>query len=120
MGRDCPRQGPLSRLDGSQCSGRLTRSWGGSMTASWTPDEMMTVEAAWRLGNGRVCFVGIGLPSAAANLARLTNGPDTVLIYESGTLCTTPEVLPLWVGRSEDGSVGEGWVLRCRIRGTAG
>src|SRR3546814_1216072 len=76
MGRDCPRQGPLSRLDGSQCSGRLTRSWGGSMTASWTPDEMMTVEAARRLGNGRVCFVGIGLPSAAANLARLTSGPD--------------------------------------------
>src|SRR3546814_3709537 len=101
MGRDCPRQGPLSRLDGSQCSGRLTRSWGGSMTASWTPDEMMTVEAARRLGNGRVCFVGIGLPSAAANLARLTSGPDTVLIYESGTIGTTPDVLPLSIGDPE-------------------
>ena len=32
----------------------------------------------------RLCFVGIGLPSAAANLARLTHAPDVVLIYESG------------------------------------
>jgi glutaconate CoA-transferase, subunit B len=71
------------------------------MTASWTPDEMMTVEAARRLGNGRVCFVGIGLPSAAANLARLTSGPDTVLIYESGTIGTTPDVLPLSIGDPE-------------------
>src|SRR3546814_9112058 len=71
------------------------------MTASWTPDEMMTVEAARRVGNGRVCFVGIGLPSAAANLARLTSGPDTVLIYESGTIGTTPDVLPLSIGDPE-------------------
>lgn len=70
------------------------------MTAC-TPDERMTVAAARRLRNGAVCFVGIGLPSAAANLARLTHAPDLVLIYESGTIGTRPEVLPLSIGDGE-------------------
>lgn len=67
----------------------------------WTSDEMMTVAASRHLWNGAVCFVGIGLPSAAANLARLTHAPDTVLIYESGTIGTKPEVLPLSIGDGE-------------------
>ena len=67
----------------------------------WTRDEMMTVAAARQLGNGCVCFVGIGLPSAACNLARLTHAPDIVLIYESGTLGTRPDVLPLSIGDGE-------------------
>lgn len=71
------------------------------MTVQWTPDEMMTVAAARLLWNGCVCFVGIGLPSAAANLARLTHAPDIVLIYESGTLATRPDVLPLSIGDGE-------------------
>ena len=71
------------------------------MTVQWTPDEMMTVAAARLLWNGCVCFVGIGLPSAAANLARLTHAPDIVLIYESGTVATRPEVLPLSIGDGE-------------------
>jgi glutaconate CoA-transferase subunit B len=69
--------------------------------SDWTRDEMMTVAAARRLWNGCVCFVGIGLPSAACNLARLTHAPDIVLIYESGTLGTRPEVLPLSIGDGE-------------------
>jgi glutaconate CoA-transferase subunit B len=68
---------------------------------SWTRDEMMTVAAARRLWNGCVCFVGIGLPSAACNLARLTHAPDIVLIYESGTVGTRPNVLPLSIGDGE-------------------
>src|SRR6185312_1599046 len=68
---------------------------------SYTPNEIMTVEAARRLANGTVCFVGIGLPSAAANLARLTHAPDVVLIYESGTIGAKPEVLPLSIGDGE-------------------
>jgi glutaconate CoA-transferase, subunit B len=67
----------------------------------WTPDEMMTVTAARMLWNGCVCFVGIGLPSAAANLARLLHAPEIVLIYESGTIGTRPEVLPLSIGDGE-------------------
>src|SRR5499427_9612492 len=67
----------------------------------YTRDEMMTVTAARQLRNGAVCFVGIGLPSAACNLARLTHAPDLVLIYESGTVGTRPIVLPLSIGDGE-------------------
>ena len=69
--------------------------------ADYTADEMMTIAAARKLRNGAVCFVGIGLPSAAANLARLTNAPDVVLIYESGPIGTKPNVLPLSIGDGE-------------------
>jgi glutaconate CoA-transferase subunit B len=69
--------------------------------ASCTPTEMMTVAAARALRNEDVCFVGIGMPSAAANLARLTHAPDITLIYESGTLGTRPNVLPLSIGDPE-------------------
>jgi glutaconate CoA-transferase subunit B len=68
---------------------------------SYTPDEMMTVAASRLLWQGCVCFVGIGVPSAAANLARLTHAPDIVLIYESGTIGTKPDVLPLSIGDGE-------------------
>ena len=67
----------------------------------WTRDEMMTVAAARLLWDRCVCFVGIGLPSAACNLARLTHAPEIVLIYESGTLGTRPQVLPLSIGDGE-------------------
>ena len=66
-----------------------------------TRDEMMTIAAARLLWNRCVCFVGIGLPSAACNLARLTHAPDIVLIYESGTIGTRPDVLPLSIGDGE-------------------
>jgi glutaconate CoA-transferase subunit B len=69
--------------------------------SAWSRDEMMTVAAARLLWNDCVCFVGIGLPSAACNLARLTHAPDVVLIYESGTLGTRPDVLPLSIGDGE-------------------
>jgi glutaconate CoA-transferase, subunit B len=69
--------------------------------STYTSDEMMTVAAARRLRDGCVCFVGIGLPSAACNLARLTHAPNIVLIYESGTIGTRPNVLPLSIGDGE-------------------
>ncbi len=40
------------------------------MSQNFTPNEMMTVAAARALTNQDVCFVGIGAPSAACNLAR--------------------------------------------------
>ena len=67
----------------------------------FSADEMMTIAAARLIGNGAVCFVGIGLPSAAANLARATHAPDAVLIYESGTIGAKPDVLPLSIGDNE-------------------
>jgi acyl CoA:acetate/3-ketoacid CoA transferase beta subunit len=58
----------------------------------------MTVNAARALAGARTCFVGIGLPSTAANLARRIGQPDLVLIYESGTLGSKPSRLPLSIG----------------------
>jgi glutaconate CoA-transferase subunit B len=65
---------------------------------SWTTDEMMTVAAARALRDGAACFVGIGLPSTAANLARRTHAPDLSLIYESGAIGAKPPALPLSIG----------------------
>ena len=68
---------------------------------TYTADEVMAVEAARRLHDGTVCFVGIGLPSLAANLARATHAPECVLIYESGTIGAKPAQLPLSIGDGE-------------------
>jgi glutaconate CoA-transferase, subunit B len=62
---------------------------------------MMAIEAARRLDDSTVCFVGIGLPSVAANLARRTHAPECVLIYESGTIGAKPDKLPLSIGDGE-------------------
>jgi glutaconate CoA-transferase, subunit B len=68
---------------------------------AWSADEMMTVAAARHLNDGEVCFVGIGLPSTAANLARRTHAPGLVLVYESGTIGAKPSALPLSIGDGE-------------------
>ena len=70
-------------------------------TAQAGAEEVMTIVAARALRDGALCFVGIGLPSAAANLARRLHGPRLVLIYESGAIGAKPEVLPLSVGDGE-------------------
>jgi glutaconate CoA-transferase subunit B len=64
-------------------------------------EELMAIEASRRLADGTVCFVGIGLPSTAANLARRTHAPDCVLVYESGTIGAKPSELPLSIGDGE-------------------
>ena len=77
---------------------------GGARPVEHSADEMMTVAAARELRDGEVCFVGIGLPSTAANLARGMHAPDVVLIYESGTIGSKPTKLPLSIG---DGDLAE-------------
>ena len=72
--------------------------------ANYSTSEMMTIAASRLLKNGAVCFVGIGLPSTVANLARLTHAPDIVLIYESGPIGARPDILPLSIG---DGDLAE-------------
>lgn len=64
-------------------------------------DEIMTIVAARELKDGTVCFVGIGLPSTAANLARTTHAPNAVLIYESGPIGAKPTKPPLSIGDGE-------------------
>jgi glutaconate CoA-transferase subunit B len=68
---------------------------------TYAPVELMTVTAARLLSDNDICFVGIGLPSAVCNLARLTHAPSITLIYESGTIGTRPDVLPLSIGDGE-------------------
>jgi glutaconate CoA-transferase subunit B len=68
---------------------------------TWTAEEMMTVAAARALAGRGSCFVGIGLPSTAANLARRLHCPDLVLVYESGTVGAKPRALPLSIGDGE-------------------
>ncbi|MPZ80204.1 MAG: CoA-transferase subunit beta [Actinophytocola sp.] len=68
---------------------------------TWTAEEMMSVEAARALAGHTSCFVGIGLPSTAANLARRVHAPDLVLVYESGAIGAKPSVLPLSIGDGE-------------------
>ncbi len=70
-------------------------------SAPATTDEIMTVVAARELKDGVVCFVGIGLPSTAANLARYMHAPNAVLIYESGTIGAKPSTPPLSIGDGE-------------------
>jgi glutaconate CoA-transferase subunit B len=68
---------------------------------NYTRDELMIIEAARQLRDGVSCFVGIGMPSTAANVARLTHARDIVLIYESGCIGAKPGVLPLSIGDQE-------------------
>ena len=73
----------------------------------WQPDEMMTVAASRRLIDGMSVFVGIGLPSVAANLARATHAPKLTLIYESGPIGAKPSRLPLSIGDGELSSTAD-------------
>src|SRR5881396_3876262 len=67
----------------------------------YSTTDMMAVAAARALTNEDICFVGIGTPSLACNLARLTHAPAITLIYEAGTIGAKPDVLPLSIGDPE-------------------
>jgi glutaconate CoA-transferase subunit B len=71
---------------------------------SYTADEMMSIAAARALRDVTACFVGIGLPSTGANLARRTHAPELVLVYEAGAIGAKPPRLPLSIG---DGILAE-------------
>jgi len=79
----------------------MTPTAGGTPSTDYTPEEMMAVAAARALADGQVCFVGIGGPSTAANLARATHAPKLVLVYESGCIGSKPTTLPLSIGDGE-------------------
>jgi len=66
--------------------------------ASFTPAELMIVNAARLLQNGDVVFVGVGQPNLACNLAKRTHAPDLVMIYEAGVIGAEPSRLPLSIG----------------------
>src|ERR1044071_7938479 len=68
---------------------------------TWTRFEVMAISASRALKNEDVCFCGMGLPSLAGNLARLTHAPRITLLYESGTIGPRPSVLPVSLGDQE-------------------
>jgi len=63
-----------------------------------SPGETMIVASARELAGERVCFVGIGPPNIACNLARRTVAPDLELVYEAGVFGARPARLPLSIG----------------------
>jgi len=58
----------------------------------------MIVAAARELAGQHVCFVGVGLPNIAVNLAKRTVAPDMELVYEAGVFGARPARLPLSIG----------------------
>ena len=66
--------------------------------AAFSASEMMIVAAARELAGQRVCFVGVGLPNIAVNLARRTVAPELELVYEAGVFGAQPARLPLSIG----------------------
>ncbi len=61
-------------------------------------DLNLIVATAASLKNGETCFVGIGVPSLAAMLAKRTHAPGLILIYESGAIDADPAIPPLSTG----------------------
>jgi glutaconate CoA-transferase subunit B len=68
------------------------------VTEAYSKSEMMIVAAARELAGQRVCFVGVGLPNIAVNLAKRTIAPDLELVYEAGVFGARPARLPLSIG----------------------
>jgi glutaconate CoA-transferase, subunit B len=64
----------------------------------YSPAEMMIVASARQLVGERVCFVGIGPPNIACNLAKRTGAPGLELVYEAGAYGSNPQRLPLSIG----------------------
>jgi glutaconate CoA-transferase, subunit B len=64
----------------------------------FTPNEMMIVASARQLAGERVCFVGVGPPNIAVNLAKRTVSPELEMVYESGVFGANPARLPLSIG----------------------
>src|SRR5258708_13003732 len=109
LGRDQPGPGAVRLLAGRprlwpRIGGGARGRRPGGRVMTYTSEEMRTVTAARALTDRMTCFVGIGLPSEAANLARATHAPNLVLIYESGAIGAKPEALPLSIG---DGILAE-------------
>jgi glutaconate CoA-transferase subunit B len=76
----------------------MTEARAGTPAAAFSKNEMMIVAAARELAGQRVCFVGVGLPNIAVNLAKRTLAPDLELVYEAGVFGARPARLPLSIG----------------------
>jgi glutaconate CoA-transferase subunit B len=71
---------------------------GAAEDLAFSRSEMMIVAAARELAGQHVCFVGVGLPNIAVNLAKRTVSPELELVYEAGVFGAEPARLPLSIG----------------------
>ena len=71
---------------------------GAATATDCSRSEMMIVAAARELAGQRVCFVGVGLPNIAVNLAKRTVEPDLELVYEAGVFGAEPTIVTLGPG----------------------
>ncbi|WP_250292383.1 CoA-transferase subunit beta [Streptomyces atroolivaceus] len=62
--------------------------------AAATSSELLSVVASRELAARRTVFAGIGLPTLATELARLTVAPQIEVVYESGVCGAHPSHLP--------------------------
>ena len=93
-----PAGGPPTVRPGAVGLGRLRGIPMSARRAAFSKSEMMIVAAARELAGQRVCFVGVGLPNIAVNLAKRTVAPDLELVYEAGVFGARPARLPLSIG----------------------
>ncbi len=70
----------------------------GSPDLGFTRKEMMIVQSARALAGEKICFVGVGMPNIAVNLAKRTVSPDIQMVYEAGVFGAAPARLPLSIG----------------------
>ncbi|MCS7002718.1 MAG: CoA-transferase subunit beta, partial [Dehalococcoidia bacterium] len=61
----------------------------------YTRTELMVVAAAREIRDGEVVFVGIGIPTLATILAKMTHAPNLRILTESGVVGAAPKRLPL-------------------------
>jgi len=61
-------------------------------------NEQVIVQSARWLEGERICFVGVGMPNIAVNLAKRTVAPDIQMVYEAGVFGAEPMRLPLSIG----------------------
>jgi glutaconate CoA-transferase subunit B len=87
-------------MTGDRAPGAADRPPGapGAAAPAFSRTEMMIVAAARALAGQRVCFVGVGLPNIAVNLAQRTVAPGLELVYEAGVFGARPARLPLSIG----------------------
>jgi len=64
---------------------------------TFTRQELMVIEAARRLRDGEVVFVGTGLPLLATALAQRRHAPNIVMVIESGVIAPLVRPTPISV-----------------------
>lgn len=63
----------------------------------FTARELMVVAAAREIVDRNVVFVGVGIPLAAAYLAKLSHAPRAKILFESGIIDSIPSGTPMGI-----------------------